>query len=210
MEKRFSEILNLTNGIAVHSGRVRDHFVERSKTFKNIKKFIIISSCSNFKPKKINSFKNRKIDILFFEKYADLNRRQQGLKLLNLLKNTSKTVASIKYGSYNKTMMKEIASNSRFIIYFSFFDTGAIGLKEIQNYGVITFTHQKEFVLDKESSFYIPELASTNKIEISFNKIMNIIEKVSKMNIKTELIARKNQIINNCENSLIDLCEGLF
>ena len=39
---------------------------------------------------------------------------------------------------------------------------------------------------------------------------MNIFEKVSKMNIKTELIARKNQIINNCENSLIDLCEGLF
>ena len=81
---------------------------------------------------------------------------------------------------------------------------------KIQNYGVISFTHQKEFVLDKESSFYIPELASLNKIEISFKKIMNIIEKVSKMNIKTELIAKKNQIINSCENSLIDLCNGLF
>ena len=33
-----SEILNLTNGIAVHSGRVRDHLVERSKTFKNKEK----------------------------------------------------------------------------------------------------------------------------------------------------------------------------
>ena len=209
-EKRFSYILEQTKGIAVHSTRVRDYLAKKSNTVKNIKKFFIIRPCSNLKPNHIKSFKDREIDILFFEKYADLNRRQQGLKLLNLLKNTSKTVASIKYGSYNKTMMKEMASNSRFIIYFSFFDTGAIGLKEIQNYGVITFTHQKEFVLDKESSFYIPELASTNKIEISFNKIMNIIEKVSKMNIKTELIARKNQIINNCENSLIDLCEGLF
>ena len=210
MEKRFSEILNLTNGIAVHSGRVRDHLVERSKTFKNIKKFIIIRSCSNFKPKKINSFKNRKIDILFFEKYADLNRRKQGAQLLNLLKNTSKIIASIKYGSYNKQKLNELANNSKFIIYFSFFDTGAIGLKEIQNYGVISFSHQKEFIIDKESSFYIPELANLNNIEIAFNKIMNIIENISKLNIQTELIARKNQMINRCENSLIDLCKSLF
>ena len=39
---------------------------------------------------------------------------------------------------------------------------------------------------------------------------MNIIENISKLNIQTELIARKNQMINRCENSLIDLCKSLF
>ena len=38
---------------------------------------------------------------------------------------------------------------------------------------------------------------------------MDIIEKISKSNINTELIAKKNQIINKCENSLIDLCKSL-
>ena len=147
----------------------------------------------------MNNFVQRKIDIIFFEKYADLNRRKQGSILLNLLKNTSKTVTSIKYGYYNKQDISEIANNSKFIIYFSFFDTGAIGLKEIQNYGVISFFHQKEFIIDKESN-----------IEIAFKKIMNIIEKISSLNVQTQLIAKKNQMINKCENSLIDLCKSLF
>ena len=94
-------------------------------------------------------------------------------------------------------------------IYFSFYDTGAIGLKEIQNYGVICFTHQKEFAIDNETSFFISELANIDNINIAFNKIMDIIEKISKSNINTELIAKKNQIINKCENSLIDLCKSL-
>ena len=47
-----------------------------------------------------------------------------------------------------------MTQNSLLIIYFSFFDTGAIGLKEIQNLGVICFTHQKEFVIDKESNSF--------------------------------------------------------
>lgn len=210
MERRISDILNLTKGIAVHSERVREYLTRRSNNFKNIKKFKIVRPCSNFKPKNINSFVKRKIDILFFEKYADLNRRKQGAQLLNLLKNTSKTIESIKYGSYDKQIINNLANNSKFIIYFSFFDTGAIGLKEIQNFGVISFSHQKEFVIDKESSFYIPELASLNNIEIAFNKIMTIIENISKSNIRTELIAKKNQIVNKCENSLIDLCKSLF
>ena len=210
MERRFSQILELAKGVAVHSYRVRDYLAKRINTFKNLKKFKIVRPCSNFQPKIVNNFVQRKIDIIFFEKYADLNRRKQGSILLNLLKNTSKTVTSIKYGYYNKQDISEIANNSKFIIYFSFFDTGAIGLKEIQNYGVISFFHQKEFIIDKESSFYIPELSYKNSIEIAFKKIMNIIEKISRLNVQTQLIAKKNQMINKCENSLIDLCKSLF
>lgn len=83
-------------------------------------------------------------------------------------------------------------------------------MKEIQNYGVIAFSHQKEFIIDKKTSFYVPELANINNIELAFNKIMKIIEYISDSNIDTKLIARKNQMINKCENTLIDLCRTFF
>jgi len=208
-ERKFKDLLNLTKGIAVHSKRVKDYLMEKTNTFKLEHKFIIIRPCTNLKPIKIKSFIERKIDLLFFEKYADLNRMEQGKELLNLFKNTSKNIVTIKYGSYNKKIINELASDSKFIIYFSFFDTGAIGLKEIQNHGVICFTHQKEFVIDNESSFYISELASINNIKLAFDKIMIIMERISKLNIKSEIIAKKNQNFNRCENSLIDICKSL-
>ena len=208
-EKNFLQFLNLTRGIAVHSFRVRDYIINKTNTNKMIQKYIIVRACTNLKPTKIKKFSDRKIDILFFEKYADLNRQKQGQELLNMFKNTSKNIASIKYGSYNKNNIKKLAEDSKFIIYFSFFDTGAIGLKEIQNYGVITFTHQKEFIIDNEFSFYIPEMANLDNIKIAFIKIMNVIERISNQNIQTELIARKNQLFNKCENALIDLCKSL-
>lgn len=208
-ERNFSVLLNLTKGIAVHSSRVRDYLINRTNIFINRNKFKIIRPCTNIKPTNIKSFRKRKIDILFFQKYADLNRQKQGNILLNLFKNSTKTVETIKYGNYSKERIKELANNSKFIIYFSFFDTGAIGLKEIQNYGVIAFSHQKEFIIDNFTSYYIPELQNEGNMTQAFNKIMSIIEKLSKMKLKAELIAKKNQVINNCENTLIDLCKNL-
>ena len=38
---------------------------------------------------------------------------------------------------------------------------------------------------------------------------MIIMERISKLNIKTEIIAKKNQNFNRCENSLIDICKSL-
>ena len=210
IEKNFPTLLKSAKGIAVNSSRVRDYLAKRSGINTLMNKFIIIRSCTNLKPIKIKSFNQRKIDIIFFEKYADFNRREQGKKLLNLFRNTSKTVKSFQYGTYKKEMLEKFANNSKFIIYFSFYDTGAIALKEFQNYGVITFSHQKEFVIDNETSFYIPEIDTINNMSIAFNKIMNIIEYISKFNIKSELIAKKNQMINNCQNALKDLCKNLF
>ena len=45
-------------------------------------------------------------------------------------------------------------------LYFSFYDTSEIDLKEIDNYGVICFTNQNEFVIDNETSFFISELTN--------------------------------------------------
>jgi len=209
IERKFSEILNITKGIAVHSNRVSNYLAKRTKSTKNIRKFKIIRACTNLNPKRINSFKKRKIDILFFEKYADLNRRKQGEKLLSLLKEANKNIVSVKYGEYNKEMIQNLANDSKFIIYFSFYDTGAIGLKEIQNYGVISFSLQKDLIIDNETCFYIPELESTDDMIPASNKIIKIIEKISEKNLNSQLIAKRNQLINHCKNTLKDLCDSL-
>ena len=69
--------------------------------------------------------------------------------------------------------MIKLANNAKFIIYFSFYDTGAIGLKEIHNYGVIAFTHQKEFVISNDTSFFVPELADEDNIDSAYKIILN-------------------------------------
>ena len=43
----------------------------------------------------------------------------------------------------------------------------------------------------------------------AFTKIIKIIKTISTNNPNSKLIARKNQMINNCQNSLKDLCENL-
>ena len=208
-EKHFSEILNSVKGIVIHSVRVRDFLAQKSNNTNSLRKFIIMRPCTNLKPKVINSFEDRKIDIIFFEKYMDLNRIEQGKELLKLFKLTKKKIVILKYGHYNKKIMNDLANDSKFIIYFSFYDTGAIGLKEIQNYGVFAFTHQKDLVICNETTFHIPELETINNINLAAKKILEIIENVSKKNPESELIAEKNQKVNKCENALNDLCKRL-
>jgi len=209
-EKNFNEILRIVKGILVHSKRVRDYLAKKSNSTNLIKKFKIIRPCTNLIPKNVNSFKNRKIDILLFEKYGDLDRRKQGLQLYYLFNNSSYKIERIIYGNYTKNEMFKLANNSKFIIYFSFFDTGAIGLKEIQNFGVLSFTHQKDLVINNKTSFFIPELSNEYQIDLAFKKILNKIKFITKKQPNTEFISKINQKINNCKNSLNDLCKGLI
>lgn len=154
---------------------------QKSNTTDMIEKFKIIHPFSNIKPKK-----------------------------LKMLKNSFKNVSLIKYGYYNKDEILKLANNSKFIVYFSFFDTGAIGLKEIQNYGVFAFSHQLDLVIDNNTSFFVPELADKNSISCAYKKIIEIIEMITKSNPNCLLIAKRNQEINKCENALDDLRNSLF
>ena len=129
--------------------------------------------------------------------------------MLELLQNYSKKIIRIEYGFYTKREIQILANNCRFIIYFSFYDTGAIGLKEIQNFGVFTFSHQKELIIDKDTGFFIPELSNEFNINIAYNIIIKKIKILEKLDINTKLIAKKNQEINKCQNALNDLCNGL-
>jgi hypothetical protein len=209
-EKKFSEILKQVKGIAVHSERVRNHLINRTNTIDLIKKFKIIRPCTNIKPKNITPFFKRKIDILFFEKYQDFNRSQQGVQILKLFYNTSKNIERLKYENYTKEKMEYLANNTKFIIYFSFYDTGAIGLKEIQNYGVFAFSHQRDLIIHEETGFYVPELINKNDISQAFKIIIQKIEIVTKLHPNTQSIAKINQEINKCQNALIYLCESIL
>jgi len=95
------------------------------------------------------------------------------------------------------------------MIYFSFYDTGAIGLKEIQNYGVFAFTLQKVLAIHKKTSLYIPELENIDNMEPAFNIIMQKMKAISDSNPNTRIIARINQEINRCERALDDMCKGI-
>lgn len=208
-ERKFPDIIKQVKGIAVHSIRVRNYLAQRSNTTNLIKKYKIIRSCTNLTPKKIKPFHKRAIDILFFEKYADLDRRKQANQLLEYFNNNIIKIEKIVYGNYTKKVIENLANNSQFIIYFSFYDTGAIGLKEIQNYGVFAFTHQKDFVFNKDTTFFIPELADKDDMKKAYKKIIEKVKKLKKINPNSKLIAKKNQKINHCHNSLDDLCLSL-
>ena len=208
-EGKFREILSAIKGVVVHSNRVRDHLMIKSNTQDLINKYILLRSCTYNLPNDIKPFQERENDIILFQKYADSDHSKQGQQLLSLLKGTNKKIKQLNYGNYKREDEFILANNSKFIIYFSFYDCGPVALKEIQNYGVITFTLQKDFVINDESGYYIPEL-ELDDITPAFNKIINIIEEISHKNPDSIRIAKKNQNFNRCERALDDICDGII
>ena len=181
----------------------------KSNTQDLINKYILLRSCTYNLPNDIKPFQEREIDIILFQKYADSDHSKQGDQLMSLLKGTKKKITQLNYGNYKREDEFILANNSKFIIYFSFYDCGPVALKEIQNYGVITFTLQKDFVINDESGYYIPEL-EMNDITPAFNKIIKIIEEISNKNLDSIKIAKKNQNFNKCERALDDICNGII
>ena len=105
--------------------------------------------------------------------------------------------------------MEYLTNNTKFIIYFSFFDTGEIGLKEIQNYGVFTFSHQRELIIHNDTGLYVPELTDNKNMIHAYKIIMKKMEKVINLSPNALSIAKINQEINKSQNALNDLCESL-
>lgn len=208
-EKNFREILKNIKGYVVHSERVRNHLSTRSKTTDMLNKYIISRACTYIMPKKIKSFEERQIDILFYEKFADSNRGNQSYELKCLFNSSGKKLVNLKYGSYNKKQICEISNNSKFVIYFSFYDTGAIGLKEIQNFGVFSFTVQEDLAIHKKTSLFIPELENIDDMKPAFKKITQEMNIISESHPDTQLMAKINQDINKCEKALDDICKRI-
>ena len=162
-EKNFRTVLTNIKGYVLHSKRVRTYLSTRSNTTDILNKYIISRACTYILPEKVKPFNERTIDLLFYEKFRDSNRRKQSKKLIKLFKDTGKKLIRLKYLNYTKNQMLELSNNSKFIIYFSFYDTGAIGLKEIQNFGVFSFTLQEDLAIHNDTSLYVPELENIDE-----------------------------------------------
>ena len=208
-ERRFREILETIKGLVVHSTRIRKHLSTRSNTTDLLHKYKFLRPCTGIMPKTVKQFNERKNDIIYFEKFPDSNRRKQSKQLLEYFNKTNLKIEKMKYGKFTNEGLMELANNTKFVIYFSFYDTGAIALKEIQNFGVFCFTHEEDFVISNQTSFLIPELHDKIDMKPAFDNIMKIMQKVSNSNPNTQLIAQINQDINKCQRALDDLCEGI-
>ena len=208
-ERNFREILQTIKGVVVHSKRIREHLSTRSKTTDLLHKFKFLRPCTGIMPKNVKSFANRTNDIIYYEKFPDVNRRKQSGELFNYFKKANLTIQLIVHGYYSRNRLMELANNTKFVIYFSFYDTGAIALKEIQNYGVFCFTHEEDFVINNQTSFLIPELHNEFYMKPAFDKIMNIMQKISNSNPNSQLVAKINQDTNKCQRAFDDLCQGL-
>lgn len=211
-EKNFSKSLQMMGAYIVHSKRVRDHLILKSGAFHANNKFGIMRACSNFFPTSIKPFGERKWDIIFYEKYADVNKFIDAQHLIKLLVNANMSIKRISYYGgiknsigYNSSIIKQIANNSKFVIYFSFWDTGAISLKEIQNYGVYSFTVQKDLI-NNETGFFVPQL--NGKIVEASEIIIQQIKSISKK-FDSEKASIINQYQNSCHRSLEELCHKI-
>ena len=208
-ERRFREVLLTIKGVVVHSTRVRDHLASRSNNTDLLNKFILMRPCTYFMPKDIKPFNERSIDFILYEKYPDSDRRIQGKQLFGLLKSTNKRIEKLVRGNYTRDTEFILARDTKFVIHFSFSDTGALALKEIQNYGVIAFVHQKDLIFSNQTGYHIPELEYYDMVP-AFNKIMKIIDEISRINPDTQKIANINQNYTKCERALDDICDGIM
>lgn len=107
---------------------------------------------------------------------------------------------------YTKERMMSVANSTRFIVYFSFYDTGAIALKEIQSFGVYSFSCQQDLVANRETGMYVPEL-DTDDMEGAAKKILHRMKQVSESHPDTMKMARSNQKKYGCERTLQMLCD---
>ena len=133
----------------------------------------------------------------------------QASQLLSYFNNTNLSIEKLKYGRYSRIHMMKLSNQVKFIIYFSFFDTGAIGLKEIQNQGVFSFTIQKDLAIHNYTCMFVDELNNEFDMEPAFKIIYGKIKELYNNPPNSKLIAKINQKINGCERALDDLCTGI-
>lgn len=211
LEEDFGQTLSMMGSYAVHSKRVENYLARRANlTSYPAYKFAKIRACTMLSPGVVKAWSERRFDVIFFEKYADEDHSRQGAELYEHLIKAGLTVTRMGYkGAYEYTQehMKEVANDSRFIVYFSFWDTGAIGLLEIQNFGVYSFTAQDDLI-DREhkTGAFIEGLAGDD-MKAACDSILKKMKEIMDSNPKSEEFAQISQHRNSCVRALEDLCD---
>lgn len=202
-ESYWCNVMRAIGSYIVHSERVKYHIINKSKCLLYNYKYIILKPCIETYLEHINikSYNDRSIDFLIYIKYSDINKDTEEKKLIDQIKSrySSKVV---RYGNHTKNELLTLANNSKFIIYYSFYDTGALSLLEMKLMGGWPISHQPEFIEPGFGS-YVKELES-NKSKF-LDRINNI------YNIFYDPLQLSNNVINklNCVNSLLHVVSNI-
>lgn len=203
-EKYWCLIMKKIKAFVTHSNRVKFHIIKSNKCYLYTHKYIILKPCieTDFIKLYTNKYSERYIDFLVYIKYADISRKKDERILINYLSKIYKIVI-VKYGNHTKQSLLYLANNSKFVIYYSFYDTGALSLVEMKLMGIWPISHQEEFIEQGYGSF-IKEL-DTN-INDSLSKLNDI------YNIKyNPQILSQNVVDNlNCVNSLYNVINSFI
>lgn len=205
-EKYFRQMLTKLGGWVIHTERVFQYMSKRSGTRDLRKQYALVSACTELGGIDVLPWCERIYDIILFEKYPDRDRARDGSLLYRWLIKLGLKVARLRYGGYTHDQMREYAETSKAVIYFSFYDTGAIGLREIQNYGVFTFAHQVDQVEDPEIGCLISELDG-GSMRVAARKIKREMKELEKSQPNTTKIRKLARRLNSCDRALHQLCD---
>lgn len=201
-EMKWIEIINKIKYYIVHHNRISNHLMNRTKSYHQFKKYLIFPCCIMYeRDSSILKWENRNFDFLIYIKYIDSNHMRDGNTLINSLNSTYKVIVFY-YGYYTTNILIKYAKTSKVVIYFSFYDTGAIALLEMQRMGVFTITLQKEFITN-ENGIYLPEL------EYNIQKAISKLNEVIKRKYDSVYIAEYNRKKGDCKKYFYKLVNKL-
>lgn len=202
-EENWSIYINRIFAYVVQSDRIKKHLISHSKKIKNIEhQYIVSHGCilsNNTYP--VQSWKERKIDILLYAKFADMNKENELQHLFKSL-DSKYNIVLIRYGNHSKQSLLDYASNSKILIYYSFFDCWPSSLMEMQNIGIYPIVQQCEFI----------GVYGTCIIDFDLNetKIINEIKSIFSRIYNTYDISNSYRIRNNCLVVLKNTLFGIY
>lgn len=198
-EQFWCKVMSNIYGYISHSNRVKYQIMKNTKCNLYNYKYFILRPCIqlNLDINKIKNYNERIIDFLIYTKFSDENRKLEEKILISYLKKNY-TIEVVKYGNHTKESLLNLSNNSKYVIYFSFYDTGALSLLEMRLMGVWPISHQIELIENGYGS-YVKEL------DCDIHKSLSILDSIYKIVYNPKELA--NNIYNNlnCIKSLYNL-----
>lgn len=194
-EVKWSYYINNLFGYVVQSKTVKEYLLNRSNKINDVeKKYIVSNGCLllNYYHS-VAEWNDRKIDILIYSKFADLNKEKELQQLLSILK-MNYTIINIHYGNHTKSSLVHFANKSKILIYYSFYDCWPSSLMEMQNMGIFPVVQQYEFI-DKYGVYI-------NDFIINSYYLVNTVNKILSIKQNSTSIANYYRKRNSCLNIL--------
>lgn len=204
-EENWTDIVK-QNFIISHSERVINYMMSRTNSEEQRKRYIIVPACIQVEDKTdIIPYENRTIDVLFYRKFADESHPQESTLILDQLK-AKYNVVYVKYTRFRRHKLLKLAQNTKVILYYSFYDTGAIALKEIQEFGAFALSLQSDLIDDNNG------MLLTEPLNVTY--VVNMVEKALNQTHDTQELHSYNHqkhscvtALNGLEDKLIDIIE---